>query len=453
MRYAQNTAPARCTRPYDSNTPIAPHNPKPTVLIGSNVSAMGSGTLGVYLNAAALAINQDALGVQARRVAFAAPSNASLAPPWDAQAVVAACDAARPTQAWTWTNRTPPSGPATSLFEVACAAADATQTWAFAADGTLRNDASGLCVSAPRAGCAQSPAQLAPCDAALPEQQWQLLAGGQIKHRGAEPASCLDIPNGAGPAVAWCNCHPPGTATNQEWTLGADGRLASAALPGTCIGPLAGEPGGALQTTDADGNVFCLSYGDEEGSWHGIPCDADRVNLLTPVPVSGAMPPPGVRANFTFAPSAHHFAPGWAGAPGTSGPWPRTQYVTGSGRSWTLALGVAGPIVARDAATIWDNDFVQPPAQSGAAFCLDLVAAGGLETWAAPLAGGRVAAALLNRSPGPDTITVQWADIGLPAGSTAHVFDAWTGDLGVHMDSFAMTVASKDVALLTLTPV
>ncbi len=127
--------------------------------------------------------------------------------------------------------------------------------------------------------------------------------------------------------------------------------------------------------------------------------------------------------------------------------------MTGGGREWALALGVPGAVVALDEGSIFDNDFVNPATQgTGGPFCLDLVAGGGLETWAAPLTGGRVAAALLNRSPGPDSITVQWADVGLPAGTIAQVTDAWTGDLGVHMDSFSMTVASRDVALLTLTP-
>lgn len=424
---------------------------KAPLLIGSNVTSMTSGTLSVYLNSAALAINQDPLGVQAQRVAFSAPTNTSLSLPWDSQAVVSVCDSTRPTQAWTWTNRTPPSGPATSLFETKCNPADGTQSWDFAADGTLRHRASGLCVDAPLSGCTTSPAQLAACDAARPEQQWQLLAGGQIMQRGT-PANCLDIPCGVGPAVAYCSCHPPGTASNQEWTLGADGRLASLALAGTCLAPLPGEPGGPLQTTDGAGNTFCLNAGAEEGSWHGVPCTADDVILLSPSPVSGSMPAPGVRANFTLSSLAHE-APGWAGAPGTSGPWPLTQYITGGGRVWTLALGVAGPVVALDNGGIWANNFTAPPAQdSGLSFCLDLVTGGGLEVWAAPLAGGRVAVALLNRSPGPDTITAQWADIGLPAGTIAHVADAWTGDLGIHMDSFALTVGARDVALLTLTP-
>ena len=298
---------------------------KAPLLIGTNVTAMTAGTLSVFLNADALAINQDALGIQAQRVAFAAPSNASLALPFDAQAVVATCDASRPTQAWTWTNRTPPAGPATSLYQVKCDAADTTQTWTFAADGTLRHRASGLCVDAPLSGCTTSPAQLAPCDATRPQQQWQLLAGGQVMQRGS-PANCLDIPFGVGPDVAYCSCHPPGTASNQEWALGADGRLTSLALTGTCLAPSAGEPGGPLQTTDADGNVFCLSYGDEEGSWHGVPCASDDVILLSPVPVSGAMPPAGVRANFTFV-AATHDTPAWAERSTTSGPWPHTQYV------------------------------------------------------------------------------------------------------------------------------
>ena len=422
---------------------------KAPLLIGSNVTAMTPGTLSVYLNAAALAINQDPLGVQARRVAVAAPSNATISGPWDAIAVVSQCDASRPTQVWTWTNRTPPSNTPTDLYEVKCDSADGTQHWDFAADGTLRNRASGLCVDAPLSGCSQSAMKLQACDATRPQQQWELLPGGQIMQRGAQ-ASCFDIPYGTGPAVSYCSCHPPGTASNQEWTLRADGSLASAAMTGTCIGALPGEAGGVLQTAAPDGSVFCLNSGGIQGSWGGVACNSSDVIILSPRPAAGGAPPPdGVRANFTFS-SLSPNTPGWETALTTSGPWPHTQYVVGGSPKWELALGVAGPVIARG--SIYDNDFVNPPTEGAGDFCLDLVSGGALETWAAPLSGGRVAVALLNRSPGDDSITVQWADVGLTAGVQASISDAWRGDQGIHMDSFTMTVGSRDVALLTLTP-
>jgi len=444
---ADDAAAARC-RVHMSMWAIM----KAPLLIGTNVTAMLPSTLAVLTNAAAIAINQDPLGVQARRVAVAAPANATLSPPFDSLAVVARCDAARATQQWTWTNSTPAGGAPTSLFEVKCAAGDAAQQWDFLPDGTLRNRGAGLCVDAPTAGCSTSSAQLAPCDAARAQQQWALLPGGQIRQRAAG-ASCLDVPYGVGPAVAYCACHPPGTATNQEWALDAAGALASAGLAGTCLGALPGLPGGLLSTA---GGALCLGAGDEEGSWHGVPCDARGGGggapiLLSPVPArGGAAPPAGVRGNFTFS-TPSRSAPAWKESATASGPWPATQYVVGGSATWELALGAPGPVVAVDGGGIWLNDFVSPPARgAGGPWCLDVVAGGALETWAAPLAGGRVAVALLNRSPGADTITMQWADVGLPAGAQARVTDAWTGDQGIHMDSFAAQVGARDVMLLTV---
>lgn len=433
---------------------------KAPLLIGSNVSAMTPETLAVYLNPDAIAINQDALGVQAKRVAVAVPANATLSLPYDSLAVVARCDPARAaTQTWTWKNATPAGGPPTNLFEVKCAAAhDVMQQWDFLPDFTLKNRGSGLCVDSPLSGCTTSSAQVAPCDSSRAEQQWALLPGGQIAQRGTS-TTCLDIPYGIGPAVSWCSCHPPGTATNQEWTLDpATGALASVGSPGTCIGLLAGLPGGYLSTAGggSGGTPLCLGSGDSEGSWRGVSCDSHDAGapiLLEPVPFhGGSLPPPGTRSNFTLQGSRD--SPAWVRSETTSGPWPSTQYVTNGNGVWELALGAPGPVVATDGGSIWLNDFVSPPVEgAGGPWCLDVVSSGTLETWAAPLTGGRFAVALLNRSPGDDTLTVQWADVGLAAGVQAHVSDAWTGDKGIHMDSFSATVGSRDVLLLTLTPV
>ncbi len=76
-----------------------------------------------------------------------------------------------------------------------------------------------------------------------------------------------------------------------------------------------------------------------------------------------------------------------------------------------------------------------------------------LETWAAPLTGGRIAVALLNRSPAPDTVTARWADIGAPAGARFSVREIWAAtDHGSFVDSFSIVVGNQAVALLVLTP-
>ena len=88
-------------------------------------------------------------------------------------------------------------------------------------------------------------------------------------------------------------------------------------------------------------------------------------------------------------------------------------------------------------------------------FCLDAVRGGNLETWWAPLAGGRHALAFFNRSPAADTIAVRWAQLaGLPANQTVAVRDVWARkDLGAARGSFTVTVNAHGTQLFVLAPV
>ena len=74
-----------------------------------------------------------------------------------------------------------------------------------------------------------------------------------------------------------CSCHPPFTATNQEWTQAAAGAaLVSLAAPDSCLTLSAGAVGGTLSTTDSAGNTWCLKdVGGCEGGWIGLPCSED----------------------------------------------------------------------------------------------------------------------------------------------------------------------------------
>ena len=77
---------------------------KSPLILGHDIPNQSPETLSVLSNADAIAINQDALGIQAQRVAVNASAAAAL--PLVAGrnvAVVAPCDARRPTQAWTRT--------------------------------------------------------------------------------------------------------------------------------------------------------------------------------------------------------------------------------------------------------------------------------------------------------------------------------------------------------------
>ena len=80
-----------------------------------------------------------------------------------------------------------------------------------------------------------------------------------------------------------------------------------------------------------------------------------------------------------------------------------------------------------------------------------MLAAGGLEVWAAEIAGGRRAVSLLNRAPAPANITASWAALGL--GPRAQVRDVWAGaDRGVHLDGYTGEVPAFGARLLVVAP-
>lgn len=74
-----------------------------------------------------------------------------------------------------------------------------------------------------------------------------------------------------------------------------------------------------------------------------------------------------------------------------------------------------------------------------------------LEVWASALTNSRIAVALFNRSPGTDSITVQWADIN--ATGTYSVRDIWAAaDRGSFEGSYTSIVPAHATAYLVLTP-
>lgn len=76
-----------------------------------------------------------------------------------------------------------------------------------------------------------------------------------------------------------------------------------------------------------------------------------------------------------------------------------------------------------------------------------------LQVWAGPLAGGDVAAVLLNIGNATSKITATWADIGLDAGVTVTVMDLWSGkSLGTAKDTIEASVGPHDNAALRLSP-
>jgi hypothetical protein len=71
--------------------------------------------------------------------------------------------------------------------------------------------------------------------------------------------------------------------------------------------------------------------------------------------------------------------------------------------------------------------------------CLGFATFGGLEMWTAPLAG-KVAVVLFNRSPAPEEMTVEWADIGLEVTQKCTVRDVWAAtDRGTASGKYSNT--------------
>lgn len=220
---------------------------KAPLILGNNIPAMDAATLAILTNADAIGVNQDALGVQARRVAVAAPANTSLTTlAWDNVGVIARCDASRPTQTWFWQNVT--GTVRDQLFLVPCDASDAFQQWSFdgAAGATvLKNAGNGLCVDA----ASTDPAQTLACNPADTKQQWTLQASGHIASN--DGYNCLDVFDFSGPDVEIGGCKvregPWGGTGGVPCRKGGPG-MASLTLDGGCWHAGRGGPGTASLT-------------------------------------------------------------------------------------------------------------------------------------------------------------------------------------------------------------
>jgi hypothetical protein len=152
---------------------------------------------------------------------------------------------------------------------------------------------------------------------------------------------------------------------------------------------------------------------------------------------------------------------------GASGPVPHTRWAflstNGAPSPLTISSNNDGatPLqsthtirVAAGTAAVLDDDCVGGvttlPAED---FCLDVVNAGQLETWAGPLSNGRFAVGLFNRSPAAAPISASWTSFNASATATFDIKDVWSGkDLGSFTGSYTTTVQPQGVAYLILTP-
>lgn len=430
---------------------------KAPLILGNDVKIADKLTLGVLGNREAIAINQDALGVQARRIRVQEPtiSIPTTSLPGGAFAVFAHCNTSRPTQAWTISQ--PAAVTRSFLYLVKCNVSDVWQQWTFQAGGGLLNVGSGECVDS---SISVDPGAVSNCVSGKASQAWTYdIASGHI----ATPShACLDVYNNQGPDVEIGSCKVPGAGdSNQAWDYN-NGVLATrlAVRSGMCLSVEKGQGGYIIGTTDAAGEGWML--GGSESSFplsvtSGTPINASKTQIRYTFSgdVSAGLQNYSIidgRGDSVIASSQE----------GGSGPWPHSAYARStlsSDSKVTIDLnaaindGASVPLQWSDTLNLIDDDLVGGVTVGGK-FCLDVVTAGMLETWGGILEGGKFAAALLNRSPGKDFISVTSQDAGWSQGTKFAVRDIWEGvDKGTFTDTYQCEVEGSSVALLVLTKV
>ena len=438
---------------------------KAPLLLGHNLMTQTPSTLDVVTNAAALAVNQDALGVPARRVHVATPLNNSLmayAPPVAVIALINASGspgARTSPRLWTFTANATATGPPFSQLLVApCNASDVYQQWD-RGGGALRNLGAGTCLDASARGN-PDPGRLAAC-AAPPTvaQSWALQNG--TGHMVSAGGLCLDLFGFVGPDVRIDGaCKPSGGGQdgNEVWTPLPGGLIAtnSTRAPGKCLVAASGAVVGTLSAYDPASGDWCLVDNGSEGSTFGLACTPGTA------PTSSAFwtVTTGSPAGQTQFVGLHRTGLTYNNAPGASGPWPHTRYASGgspgSSVAWagTAVPGQASPLCLVSGAGIIDDDLIGDAHPStGGLWCLDLTSPGVLETWVGPLAGGRFVAVLFNRSPGTDTILLPWSALNASSTERFVVFDVWeNATIGTFSDDYSATVRAEALALLVLSP-
>lgn len=247
------------------------------------------------------------------------------------------------------------------------------------------------------------------------------------------PGAPAALPRGhAAAVISRCDAAAP----TQRWAMRDDGHLA---------------------TRDAGGVEHCLGAVDgalAEGSWFGVDC-------ASPLAARFAAPPPRAGDDGAVALEILYKVQNtkltWNNGLYAAGPAPRTRHVlataaageeeAGRGR-WLLRAD--GTIAAADRAGIVEYDGAGARSVPGGDFCLDL-STGQLETWCGPLVGGRVAVSLLNRSPAPANITVDFKVCN--ASNTNTVRDVWAAaDRGLATGSFTAMVDTIQAMFVVLTP-
>jgi len=160
---------------------------KSPLLIGCDVTKMSNDTLTILTNAEVIAVNQDSLGKQGKKVA----SSLVMGPNDDETATMANCNPANDVQQWTFNSDQSIHNVGSQLcLDIAyCNTVDGSTVGVFNCHPTDQN------------GCAQSK-----------NQQWKLNADGTITTNLVN-GKCLEV-SGTNIDITTCNA----TAGNQKWT-------------------------------------------------------------------------------------------------------------------------------------------------------------------------------------------------------------------------------------------
>ena len=96
---------------------------KAPLILGTALPKLSPSQLAIISNPGVIAVNQDPLGLQARRVLVSPPSNTSLTTGQGTLAVLGLCNASRPTQTWSIFNTSAHQASHSKLYTAPCSAA------------------------------------------------------------------------------------------------------------------------------------------------------------------------------------------------------------------------------------------------------------------------------------------------------------------------------------------
>jgi hypothetical protein len=431
---------------------------KSPLILGNDIPNMSNATLSVLANTEAIAVSQDPLGIQGKRIAVQHPKNSSLTTSvFDNIAVTKRCDATDPTQWWYYEPVNPSNKP-NELYLIPCNSTDLYQQWTFvgaAGSTVLKNSGSGECVDA---SANYDPGNTSPCDPTKESQQWVLdPITNEVK---TSKSNCLDVFGGEGQGpdvcIGSCKAASDPSICNQQFSYTKNNQLLSNYTYGQtnmCLAATTGPGGGSLFTIDEAGSTWCLqSTGGNEGTKNGAVCSTSKNQLFNIISDS-------------TDPSRFSLVGGGASLNeneqfGASGPWPGSRYTAGfgwAGVTYNWKLDLSNPklptqIVSTSTNHIDDN-LVGTVTTSTEEWCLGLVTGGMLEVWATPLVNAQYAVVLFNRSPGDDSIILRWSDLGVADSQQYSIRSIWdSSTLGVFSSQLAMNVSAHSTAFLILTP-